>query len=286
MNEIIIQDDCSTDGTVSIVEEYIQKYPNIKLFVNDHNLGFNQNFKNAAMRATGDYVAISDQDDVWFIDKIEKQVHAIGNYDICSSNYLRGKDIKDSISIDTKYNFELLLFCPHILGHTMLCNRNFIQDDKNWIDSIWYDMGLSLAASVNNGITSVEEPLNWHREHQYEVSYSTPKKNKPKYHAYLFGLKKYRKLLKNRNRHAIYTYLYCHTKSERFKLIHRFCELFLKDDLSSIFKLCLLCQQQRHLIYWNDIHGIIGWIRGFFIPFIQADLFDFLYKEFPKYNKL
>jgi len=63
--EIIIQDDGSTDGTVDIAKEYVQKYGFIKLYVNEHNLGFNQNFKSVAMKATGDYVAISDQDDIW-----------------------------------------------------------------------------------------------------------------------------------------------------------------------------------------------------------------------------
>ena len=88
--ELIVQDDCSTDETVAIIKEYMETYSFIKLYVNEHNLGFNQNFKSATMKATGDYVAISDQDDVWFPEKLEKQVLAIGNHDICGSNYLRG----------------------------------------------------------------------------------------------------------------------------------------------------------------------------------------------------
>ena len=70
IKEIIIQDDGSTDGTIAICEEYAEKYPNIHFSCNEHNLGFNLNFKCAAMKATGDYVAISDQDDVWFPEKI------------------------------------------------------------------------------------------------------------------------------------------------------------------------------------------------------------------------
>jgi len=284
IHEIIIQDDCSTDGTITIIEAYIKKYPYVKLFSNDHNVGFNQNFKNAAMRATGDLVAISDQDDIWFPKKIELQVAAIANYDICCSNYTRGKNLNSARDVDVKYNFERLLFFPRILGHTMLCKKDFIQDNKNWIDGIWYDMGLSYSASINNGITKVEKPLNWHRDHQEEASYSAPPKDAPKYHAYLFGFKKYRQIQKIENRQSLYSYLYHHTQNERFKLVHRLCELLLKKDFLSIFQLCLLCQRHRNIIYWKEIRGFAGWVRGFFIPFIHAEVLTVIYKEFPKYE--
>ena len=75
--ELIVQDDCSTDETVAIIKEYMEKYSFIKLYVNEHNLGFNLNFKSVCMKATGDFVALSDQDDVWFPDKIQKQVNMI-----------------------------------------------------------------------------------------------------------------------------------------------------------------------------------------------------------------
>ena len=77
IHELIVQDDCSTDNTVEIIKEYATRHPFIKLYVNEHNLGFNKNFKTAVMKATGDYVAIADQDDIWFPEKIEKQVQAM-----------------------------------------------------------------------------------------------------------------------------------------------------------------------------------------------------------------
>lgn len=83
-------DDGSTDDTIAICQAYQEKYPIVHFSRNEHNLGFNANFKSAAMKATGDFVAFSDQDDVWFPTKIEKQVAAIGNHDICFSTHLRG----------------------------------------------------------------------------------------------------------------------------------------------------------------------------------------------------
>ena len=64
IQELIVQDDCSTDATLAILQEYEAKVPFMKVIENTHNLGFNLNFKTACMRATTDLIAISDQDDV------------------------------------------------------------------------------------------------------------------------------------------------------------------------------------------------------------------------------
>ena len=63
--EILIQDDGSTDATCDIVEDYQKRFPVIRLIRNPQNLGYNLNFLTAISRATGYYVAISDQDDIW-----------------------------------------------------------------------------------------------------------------------------------------------------------------------------------------------------------------------------
>ena len=275
IHELIVQDDCSTDETVAIIKEYMETYSFIKLYVNEHNLGFNQNFKSATMKATGDYVAISDQDDVWFPEKLEKQVLAIGNHDICGSNYLRGGAQTQTEFFDMECNFERLLFSSLVMGHTMLCQRTFIQTESNWISSIWYDWSLSLHASLQHGIIKLKEPLVFHRKHTNEVSMIEYAKAKSAdqhkaWEPYIWGLSKYRTLQKNPNRKVIYTYLLEKTDLDHFRLVHHLCELLLKEDFLSILRLCRLCQRKRHSIYWKEIKGIRGWIRGFFIPMIHA----------------
>lgn len=71
IHELLIQDDCSTDATPLIIEEYKEKYPFIRFYRNKNNLGFNRNFWKAFEKVTGDYIAISDQDDIWVDTKIE-----------------------------------------------------------------------------------------------------------------------------------------------------------------------------------------------------------------------
>lgn len=80
IHELLIQDDCSTDATPLIIEEYKEKYPFIRFYRNKNNLGFNRNFWKAFEKVTGDYIAISDQDDIWVDTKIEVLVGCIGNY--------------------------------------------------------------------------------------------------------------------------------------------------------------------------------------------------------------
>ena len=71
LHEIIVQDDRSTDDTWDILQTYAKAHPGLfKLFRNDEQLGFNRNFHTALLRATGQYVAISDQDDIWFPPQI------------------------------------------------------------------------------------------------------------------------------------------------------------------------------------------------------------------------
>lgn len=72
-DEVIISDDASTDGTVALVRDYIEKnaLSHWKLLENTENVGFAANFCKALSATTGDVVFLSDQDDIWSEDKLE-----------------------------------------------------------------------------------------------------------------------------------------------------------------------------------------------------------------------
>lgn len=74
-DELIITDDCSTDRTEMIVNEFAATAPfNVFFHRNEKNMGYCGNFNEALVRTTGDLVFLSDQDDVWFPEKIETMV--------------------------------------------------------------------------------------------------------------------------------------------------------------------------------------------------------------------
>ncbi len=74
--ELIIGEDCSTDNTRKIVEDYEEKYPEI-IFAqySEKNLGMINNFLKVLQAARGKYIALCEGDDYW-IDplKLQKQV--------------------------------------------------------------------------------------------------------------------------------------------------------------------------------------------------------------------
>lgn len=75
-DELIITDDCSTDTTEAIVQEFAKTAPfTVEFYRNEKNLGYCGNFNSALMKTTGDWIFLSDQDDVWFPEKIE---HMLG----------------------------------------------------------------------------------------------------------------------------------------------------------------------------------------------------------------
>lgn len=277
VSELIIQDDLSTDDTAAIVGEYSQKYPYIQFYENTRRLGFNLNFKTAAMRATGDFVALSDQDDIWMPQKLEKQVDAIGDHDLCFSTHLRGADLEHTHVVSPRYRLGNLLF-GGFAGHTMLLRRAFIQQDQAWIPHFYYDWSLALNAQLGRGIVRIEEPLNWHRSHpdsaaQRQHSKFFPKENPyPAARPYFYGFASYRRLQQKPAWKAFYTFIYTHTTDASEDGVHTMSRLMLSRNPLSLLRLCLICLKRRKDIYPSEkgCQGIAGLVRGFFFPFIFA----------------
>lgn len=68
-DEVIVVDDCSKDGTVSLLE---QTYGDrVKVYVNKENQGVIKSFEKAISEANGDVIFLCDQDDVWEDNKVE-----------------------------------------------------------------------------------------------------------------------------------------------------------------------------------------------------------------------
>lgn len=73
IDEVLILDDCSKDGSLSLIKDYIEsnQLKSWKLIENNINVGWKANFIRGFELATGDLIFPCDQDDVWHLDKIE-----------------------------------------------------------------------------------------------------------------------------------------------------------------------------------------------------------------------
>lgn len=93
--EILIGEDCSTDGTMEIINIYKNLYPNlIKVITGDTNLGMQKNFTRIFEACGGRYIALCEGDDFWTSPhKLQRQIDFLENnsdYAICchkSENY-------------------------------------------------------------------------------------------------------------------------------------------------------------------------------------------------------
>lgn len=281
IHELIIQDDGSTDQTLNIAREYTIQYPFIRIERNTQNLGFNRNFENALRKATGDFIAIADQDDIWYPEKIAKQVQAIGTHDLCISGYHTDTTYQEGEMkkvVIPRHNLEYLLFYDSTPGHSMLLTRNFIQQVfTEWDGHILYDWWLSVNAQLGKGIVCVNEPLNWHRPHQgsainrLNAQYAAYLVKKPTWQPYVYGFRKFREQQQLTTWQFFYGYIYRHTSKDKHALAHQLSGLLLKRDPISLCRLCLLCMRFKHLIYfYPQQKGMISYVRSFCYPMIRA----------------
>lgn len=74
VDEIVIVDDCSQDGTIAAIHNFVEEHSEckVRLFENEQNLGYKKNFYKAMSLCEGDIILLCDQDDIWMENKVER----------------------------------------------------------------------------------------------------------------------------------------------------------------------------------------------------------------------
>ncbi|MBP6038932.1 MAG: glycosyltransferase [Flavobacterium sp.] len=72
--ELLIADDCSTDNSVEIIQNWLQHHPKVHFSPNEKNLGNTKTFNQLAKKATGEYIIDLAADDVLLPNCVEKQI--------------------------------------------------------------------------------------------------------------------------------------------------------------------------------------------------------------------
>lgn len=188
--EIVVADDCSKDGTREILSALAAKNSNIKVFFNEKNLGFKKNFEKAISLCSGEFTALSDQDDIWENWKLEKSLNSLDGFDIvCTNSKIiddDGKDagytMKDSVGYkfvpkDKNLLFKHLLHANFVQGSTLLARTDFLKSCLPIPDDFEYhDWWFAFNALQKNGINYLEDCSIRYRQHQSQVT--TNKDNK------------------------------------------------------------------------------------------------------------
>lgn len=179
---LIISDDCSTDNTHEILKEY-EDDQRVQIFYQEKNLGYVKNFEFLLTKVESNYFVLSDQDDVWLPEKIEKtykkikegnNIFAFGDLKVVDSdlNMLHPSFAK-LMNLDKKikkykdsYKLNYLYNC--VTGCTIMAKKELIEkvlplpnDSKYLIHDHW----IALIASFNGKVSYIEETLIKYRQH-------------------------------------------------------------------------------------------------------------------------
>ena len=183
--EIIAVDDCSLDNSYSILCDYAAKYSNFTAVLNEQNLGYNKNFEKAINLCKGEFIAISDQDDIWLPEKLKVLYDEIGEYGLIYSNSRlidkEGNDLGKLLETRRLYNGNdprVFIADNTASGHTMLIKKNFISDFLVVPHNMVYDMWFAFVAANQNQLYAINDALTMHRIHDSNFMHTFKSKTK------------------------------------------------------------------------------------------------------------
>lgn len=190
--EVVVTDDCSSDETKAILEEYKDKY-GLRYYLNKENLGLTKNFEKAMSLCKGDLIALADQDDIWLQHKLETLVDEINDFTlIYSSSYLTNEESiligEPYIAIDeSEFHFRenckqtrQLIANNWVISHAVMFKRELLQ----WALPIpsgfyFHDAWLAIVASKLNGSKFLNKCLMYYRRHSSSLTFKDREAAKP-----------------------------------------------------------------------------------------------------------
>ncbi|MET0944469.1 MAG: glycosyltransferase family 2 protein [Flavobacterium sp.] len=129
--EMILVDDASTDKTIKIISDFAEKDSRIKLFKLEKNSG-NGFARNVALKkAVGKYIAYLDADDLWFPNKLEKQIEFLkeNNLHFTFSFYdcidEEGNSLNRRVEAPVNLTYDELFFCNYVGNLTAIYDADY-----------------------------------------------------------------------------------------------------------------------------------------------------------------
>lgn len=294
LHEIIVQDDGSTDDTWEILQEYARNYPHVKIFQNLGKHGINGNFFSALQRASGDYVAICDQDDIWESDKIAKQADSIGDSFMCGGFSKPFSSDGFPIKWDARkpcLHLLRLSFLSEIPGHVQLINRDLL----DYLPALGecpylYDWQLQFMASAAESLVFREDVLVNFRRHSNAATATKPISN-----VGFSGFRTFCFLVRNYDcLHRFASVRFSHVKSsllqlqkqsgcfktESVRLVLQLADYYTSEGILNYIRLTLFCIKHREKIFhapepkiWKSI------LRAFYFPLYSLNYYRGIIKS-------
>ena len=186
--ELIISEDCSTDATRRIIQEYADKTPDrIRLILSEKNLCTNMVTERAIRAARGEFVAFLDGDDYLISpDKLQRQVDFLDSHRDHTMCYHNARIIREGeeeiVALCVKPNSPQLsdlssIFAANpVPGSTSMFRASALRSLPDWVDDAPFgDWPLYVVAAQHGLIGYIDEPLSVYRHHPNSFWSSLPR---------------------------------------------------------------------------------------------------------------
>jgi glycosyltransferase involved in cell wall biosynthesis len=304
-DEVTIYDDCSTDSTVYIIDNFIRKHNllNWHININPYNKGWRINFYDALLNCNGDYIFFCDQDDIWYPNKISTMIDIMdANSKILVLNGIpdvvnaENEVIKNLETINIQSNFDHsihksdlydnLFYWKHRIGSTMairkILKKQLLFFDRNNLFA--HDLWALNISALMGGCYWVDFPVIRYRIHANNASIKLRAEKK-----------KRKEIIKTlENKYNYLTYLYNGTKAINPSLLLKNEQDNLKRIIA-LFKIRLSIIRDSKIYRWPllflfyDIFKEHLSVKQIFVELLEAlnlrDKYQLLKAKFYKTNQ-
>ena len=177
---LYISDDCSTDKTLDILNEYVKKDNRVHVVSQKENIGHLKNFEYLLRNVKEEIIFLSDQDDVWYNDKIEKTLNFYNHNNVSlvhtdlevvdqsfktiNKSMFKGRHLIDNKIKGGKFSDYILE--NRATGCTMCFHREILDIALPFSEEMQvHDWWLAICAFKYRGVKVFNEPTIKYRQH-------------------------------------------------------------------------------------------------------------------------
>ena len=186
--EIILGEDCSTDGTLAVCREYAEKYPEkITLIASAENVGWRANYRRCVEAAKGKYIAFCDGDDYWCNrDRLAEQVALMeqcSSVGLCYTLAERRDEKSDlggrfpvgegHITLNDLLHDWCIENCTTLAKRELVSLYYTIEKPENHPEWLTEDLPMWLFVAAHSGVAYIDRATAVHRVFPDSVSHST-----------------------------------------------------------------------------------------------------------------
>ena len=191
-DEIVVSDDGSTDETLAVLERVVEAWRaedaahvvEIMVLRNATALGVTANFEQALAACSGDLIALSDQDDIWWPERLERMVaefkrrpelvllHSDARL-VDADGAPIGQTLLAALGVSSANRaevhaggaFDVLLRRNIVTGATMMVRRESVERSRPFPAAWVHDEWLAMVAALTGEVDFLDETLIDYRQH-------------------------------------------------------------------------------------------------------------------------